>query len=310
MPKCPNCGSTNLRPDPKNPGKVLCYGCRKRIPETALVPDDEPVQAPTPTPAPAQQPQPRPQEPQFQQPQPQPQQWQQPSQTGGFERQDAEYAQPQPQMPYGQQPQQQQWQQPQGAYAPQPPDVMAQAQQTVAANGGKAGLFSHLLVMPDQARLAQMGATGLGNTWFKALVYVLLFLSAASYAFSAIQSLLSILGSFRFGFNAIALVAALLMIAIDTALCVGTLLVRKRMALFTKGSWADMIGVFSVAAAASLREILWVVIFYGFSRSVWASGLATALFTLIVYAGLVALNGIYFAKRAQFFDFEDASIGC
>lgn len=322
MPKCPNCGSTNLRPDPKNPGKVLCFGCRKRIPEAALLPDDE--SAPQPQ---AQQPmtQPQPQQPAAQSQQQPAQtggfsqtggyaQQPQPSQTGGFSQQGG-YAQQQPSQTggfgqpeagYPQQPQaQQQWGQPQGGYAQQP-GFTAQAQQAVAANGGQNGLLAHLFVMPNQERLVQMGATGLGNNWFKAIVYALLFLSAAGYA---ILALMTLFGIFYYGFSVFGLVSGLVDIALYAAFAGCALVVRKRMALFTKGSWADLLGMCCIGGVVQVIDLVLRIINPA-NRLFVPMNIGSGVFGLLIFAVLVFLNGVYFTKRAQFFDFEDPTIGC
>lgn len=343
MPRCPYCNS-ELKPDERNPGKYLCYTCRKRFPASVVVPDDDqgvaasatqpaqqmPSQQATPQQAvatpqaaqPAQQQwatQPAVQQPaapqmpqaqQFQQQAPQQgtqPQWDQPQQQvpqqGGY---DQGFGQGQPQQFQQQVPQQgfnpqaQQWDQ-QPGFQPTggPGDMMGAAQAAVQQNGGFGSLFSYLFVLPDKMKLQQIQmATGDSLIWYQLVTDVLIFLSCLSSAWSAIRTVSTIFTPYA---NVFLGILALIVTIVPIPLY---LIVRKRMALFTKGSWAELILVYGIQAVLSVIYSLTLSAAFGY----WS--LSSLIGSLVIDLVFMAVNWIYFSKRDVYFDYENAAAGC
>lgn len=339
MPKCPYC-SSQVKPDPKNPGKYLCYTCRKRFPESVVVPDDAPqAESPVATePEPAQQqaaPEPaaQSQEPaaqQWQTPEPGPQaQWgqsqpqaQQAPQYPQTQQQYQQPAQPQ-QYPQGQQ----QWQQPQGDFqqqqqqpwqqrAPQGAGAgFAGAQDAVAtgmaANGGTGGLFSNLFAMPDKMHIMQVEQTGQGMNWYKALTYVLLFLGAAGSVLSVLPQIAGIGTYLRYG-AILAAIGTILNIVFYAASAVCYLVIRKRLALFAKGSGQEFSAISLGLSLVSVISSILVSLDAPFGLG--GGGVVAAIIGSVIGFGISALlcylNATYFVKRDWAFTNTDPAMGC
>ena len=348
MPKCPYC-SSQVKPDPKNQGKYLCYTCRKRFPESVVIPDDAPQaqqveqpaadvpQAPQTTETPTEHPQaqqwqtpePEPQAQQWQTPEPEPQaQYQQPQAQQQYQQAQQQYQQPQ------QQPQQQQWQQqPQGGFQQQQPQGSFQQQQQfsqqqmpqgagfagapgsvatgMAATGGTGGLFSNLFVMPDKMRIMQVEQSGQGMNWYKALVYPLLLISAAFSVLAILGQILGIGTVLRYG-GIFSIIGTIINIVFYGATAVSYLVIRKRLALFAKGSGQEFsaisLGLSIVSVISSILVSLGTANVFGGANLIGA--LIGSVVGLAISAALCYLNATYFAKRDWAFTNTDPAMGC
>ena len=167
--------------------------------------------------------------------------------------------------------------------------------------------FKNIFAMPDTAKMRNIESSGTKLSWYKALIYVLVFLMAVGAlasmfdAFSKAQ-LSSLFGLFFHSALHICLGVAYLALASAYLVC------RKRMALFTKGSGTDLSVLFVCSAVLNIVGMLSDSASLGMGSFIVS--FITGAIVLVVDAMIAYANHLYFKKRSALFAFEDTELGC